>query len=45
MSIMTKKMNKDELCSLLESVSKIEYLEQTEQDELVEELIDRWISQ
>ena len=33
------------LGSLLESVSKISYLEQSEQDKIVKELIARWLDQ
>ena len=40
-----RKFDINVLASLLESVSKISYLEQSEQDEIVKELIARWLDQ
>ena len=40
-----RKFDINVLGSLLESISKISYLEQSEQDEIVKELIARWLDQ
>ena len=40
-----RKFDINVLGSLLESVSKISYLEQSEQDKIVKELIARWLDQ
>ena len=49
MSSSTKKLERkfdiSVLGSLLESVAKISYLEQSEQDKIVKELIARWLDQ
>ena len=49
MSSSTKKLERkfdiNVLGSVLESVAKISYLEQSEQDKIVKELIARWLDQ
>ena len=40
-----RKFDINVLGSLLESVAKISYLEQSEQDKIVKELIARWLDQ
>ena len=44
-SKLERKFDINVLGSLLESVSKISYLEQSEQDKIVKELIARWLDQ
>ena len=40
-----KKFTLPDLCSLLESICKLEHIQQEEQDKIVKEMIERWVDQ